>query len=127
MLKQTFYIPSYNALVYCHEIKDQQLILGGLNKFFGETIKDNSRQAISKADFKKLEPLEINGDFISEYEFIEYAPQEEDFQVKNYRIVFYLEEAVALPSAPFKKIASSEKSIEEGNKKNTTAQGSLFS
>ena len=94
----------------------------GLTQWWGV-----SRQAISKADFKKLEPLEINGDFISEYEFIEYAPQEEDFQVKNYRIVFYLEEAVALPSAPFKKIASSEKSIEEGNKKNTTAQGSLFS
>ena len=83
MQQKTFYLPGYNALVFCHDDNEKELILGGLNKFFEDTYTDNSRQSIGKDDFLKLEPVEINPDFIDDYEFLHKVADSENYEVKD--------------------------------------------
>jgi hypothetical protein len=124
MQQKTFYIPGYNALVYCHLEKDGQLTLGGLNKFFVDTYTDNSRQLISKAEFLKLNPVEIITDQLGGYSFLQLSGPSDEYEVIDYKVKFYLEEAAALPAAPFIKTEIINSKISKPNK--AGGQASLF-
>lgn len=124
MQQKTFYLPGYNALVFCHDDNEKELILGGLNKFFEDTYTDNSRQSIGKDDFLKLEPVEINPEFIDDYDFLHKVADSENYEVKDYKVKFYIDEACALPAAPFKKAISASPGPESTIPK--TGQGRLF-
>jgi hypothetical protein len=124
MQQKTYYIPSYNALLFCHSENGGVLTLSGLNKYFLDTETDNSRQSVNKDIFIKLDPVEIKPDNLPEYKFLEIDKNSNDYVVKDYKVKFYLEEATALPAAPFKKTEIINSKILKSNK--TGGQASLF-
>lgn len=124
MQQKIFYIPSYNALLFCHSENGGVLTLSGLNKYFLDTETDNSRQSINKDIFLKLDPVEINPDNLAGYDFLEFDKNTNDYIVKDYKVKFYLEEGLALPSAPFKKTTRIQQPPPSSNS-NKPAQGPL--
>jgi len=124
MKNKTFYIPSYCVLVYCHDYIPHNnitgtLTLGGLNKYYEEAATDVSRQVISKEDFLKLNPVELSEELLPTYEFMEKS--EFGYKLKNFKLMWYLEEAMAMPSV--KVYPKYEQPAESNTKK--SGQGTL--
>lgn len=79
---KTFYIKKFDLLYHCHEMVGNKMILGDGCKFFSDAKTTITRQKIHITDFKILDPIEIDPEFLHKYSFLkDHRPQNQTWEM----------------------------------------------
>ena len=92
-LKSYYYIPEFGKVIYCHDVRDDKLLLGAMTNFISDAFTNITRQVISLKDFWSYQPIHLSTsskrlNSVGEWPFLimhEFSPQDHSQKVKNDR------------------------------------------